>query len=228
MFRVALLTWCFVVLSCACFGQDEPAKIDKSQIPATGSDPRDFIPAGWKLEKQLTADLDGDGVSDYVLKLIENKPSKTAEDAVNDRARALVVLLADAGGKLTRAAVADRLLQCTQCGGAFYGVVEAPAEVTIDPKAVIVVAQDHGSREVSNMTFRFRYDASSKRFVLVGFDYAERDRATAKVVAESTNYLTGVRKTNGRASTISKAKIFMDDMDYEKFEEDAGKRLGIQ
>jgi hypothetical protein len=102
MFRVALLTWCFVVLSCACFGQDEPAKIDKSQIPATGSDPRDFIPAGWKLEKQLTADLDGDGVSDYVLKLIENKPSKTAEDAVNDRARALVVLLADAGGKLTR------------------------------------------------------------------------------------------------------------------------------
>jgi hypothetical protein len=100
--------------------------------------------------------------------------------------------------------------------------------VTIDPKAVIVVAQDHGSREVSNMTFRFRYDASSKRFVLVGFDYAERDRATAKVVAESTNYLTGVRKTNGRASTVSKAKIFMDDVDYEKFEEDAGKRLGIQ
>jgi hypothetical protein len=225
--RGALLCLCLVILSCAGFGQDEPARIKKSQIPATGRETGDFIPAGWKLEEQLSADLDGDGVADYVLKLIENKPGKTGEDTINDRARALVVLLANAGGKLTRAAVADRLLQCTGCGGAFYGVVEAPAKVAIDPRAVIVVEQDHGSREVSNMTFRFRYDPSSKRFVLIGFDYAERDRATAKVVAESTNYLKGVRKKDGRTSTVSKAAIFMDDVDYEKFEEDAGKRLGI-
>jgi hypothetical protein len=208
-------------------GQDEPARIKKSQIPTSGRYTRDFVPAGWKIEEQLAADLDADGTSDYVLKLIEDKPAKT-DDAVNDRARALVVLLAGAGGQLTRAAVADKLLQCTQCGGAFYGVVEAPATVTLDPRGVIVVEQDHGSNEVSNMTFRFRYDPSSKRFVLIGFDYAERDRATAKVVSESTNYVTGVRKTNGRASTVSKARIFMDEVDYEKFEEDAGKRLGTQ
>ena len=228
MFQTALLCLCSVVLNCACFGQEEPGRIRKSQIPITGRELRDFIPAGWKVEEQLSADLDGDGTSDYVLKLIENKPTKTAEDTVNDRARALVVLLADVGGKLTRVAVADKLLQCTQCGGAFYGVVEAPAGVTLDPKGVIVVEQDHGSNEVSNMTFRFRYDPTSKRFVLIGFDYAERDRGTAKTVSESTNYLTGVRKINGHTSTVSKAKIFMDDVNYEKFEEDAGKRLGTQ
>jgi hypothetical protein len=228
IFRAALLGLCLLVLTCASFGQDEPARISKSQIPATGHDTSDFVPAGWKLEEQLSADLDGDGTPDYVLKLIENKPGKTAEDTVNDRARALVVLLAEAREKLTRAAVADRLLQCTGCGGAFYGVIEAPAKVTIDPRGVIIVEEDHGSREVSNLAFRFRYDASSKRFVLIGFDYAERDRATAKMLAESINYLTGVRKTNGRTSTVSKAPIFMDDVDYEKFEEDAGKRLGIE
>jgi hypothetical protein len=228
LFRGLLLYLCLVALGGACPGQDAQGQLNKSQIPATGRDPHDFIPAGWKVEEQLSADLDGDGVTDYVLKLIEDKPAKTADDAVNDRARSLVVLLADTGGKLARAAVADKLLQCTQCGGAFYGSVETPAEVTIDPKGVIVVAQDHGSNEVSNSTFRFRYDASSKRFVLIGFDYADRDRATAKVVAETTNYLTGVRKINGRTAVVSKAKIFMDDVDYEKFEDAAAKRLGLQ
>jgi hypothetical protein len=228
MFRGALLLFCLVAFSCACLGQDERAKIKNSQIPVTGRYTRDFIPAGWKVEEQLAADLDGDGASDYVLKLIENKPAKTAEDTISNRARALVVLMASAEGKLTRVAVADKLLQCTQCGGAFYGFVEAPAQVTLEPRGVIVVAQDHGSNEVSNMTFRFRYDPGNKRIVLIGFDYAERDRATAKAVSESTNYLTGVRKTNGRTSTVSKAKIFMDDVDYEKFEEDAGKRLGTE
>ena len=225
MFRVGLLILCFVSLASWCFAQDERTTIKKSLIPAVGSDTRDFIPAGWKLEEQLSADLDGDGTSDYVLKLIENKQAKSS-DEMNDRARALIVLLQGADGKLSRAAVADKLLQCTGCGGAFYGVIDAPANVKID-KNVIVVEQDHGSREVSETTYRFRYDPASQHFILIGFDYAERDRANGKNASESTNYLTGVRKMNGKASIIPKSKIFMDDVDYEKFEEDAVNRLGL-
>ena len=227
MFRLILLTLTLLSLSSWCAAQDDRTTIKKSLIPATGTDTRNFIPQGWKLEEQKSADLDGDGNADYVLKLIEDKPAKTSEDMVNDRARALIVLLSDAKGNLTRAAVADKLLQCTGCGGAFYGVVEAPAEVEIDSKGVITVSQDHGSREVSNTTYKFRYDPAVKRFVLIGFDYAENDRLTAKVTSESTNYLTGVRKTNNRTSTITKTKIFLDDVDYEKFEEAAVKRLGL-
>ncbi|MFN2577240.1 MAG: hypothetical protein ABR607_06065 [Pyrinomonadaceae bacterium] len=226
MLRAGLLILCFAAFTCCCFAQDERTIIKKSLIPATGTDTRNFIPTGWKLEEQLSADLDGDGTSDYVLKLIEKKPAKNSEDVINDRARALVVLLQRADGTLWRAAIADKLLQCTGCGGAFYGFVEAPANVKIE-KNVIVVEQDHGSREVADVTFRFRYDPASQRFMLAGFDYSERDRANGKAVSESTNYLTGVRKTNGRTSTIMKTKVFIDDVDYEKFEEDAGKRLGL-
>ncbi len=227
MFRITLLIACLISLSSWCVAQDDRTTIKKSLIPVSGSDTRNFIPPGWKLEEQKAADLDGDGNADYVLKLIEDKPAKTSEDVVNDRARALIVLLSDANGKLTRVAVADKLLQCTGCGGAFYGVVEAPADVAVDAKGVITVSQDHGSREVSNTTYKFRYDPAAKRFVLIGFDYVENDRATAKVVSESTNYLTGVRKTNNRTATIAKTKIFLDDVDYEKFEEAAVKRLGL-
>ena len=225
MFRVSLLILCFVAITPWCLAQDERTTIKKSLIPATGSDTRDFIPPGWKLEEQLSSDLNGDGIADYVLKLIENKAAKSP-DEINDRARALIVLFQSADGKLSRAAIADKLLQCTGCGGAFYGVVDAPANVKIENNA-IVVEQDHGSREVSDVTFRFRYDPASQRFMLIGFDYTERDRANGKGASESTNYLTGVRKTNGRTSTVQRSKIFMDDVDYEKFEEGAVKRLGL-
>ena len=225
MFRVGLLILSFVTLTSWCFAQDERTTIKKSLIPASGNETSNFIPAGWKLEEQLSSDLNGDGSADYVLKLIQDKPAKTS-DEVNDRARALVILLQDANGKLARSAIADKLLQCTGCGGAFYGVVDAPANVTIE-KNVIVVEQDHGSREVSDLTFRFRYDSISQRFLLIGFDYTEHDRANGKAAAESTNYLTGVRRTNGKASTVPKSKIFLDDVDYEKFEEAAVKRLGL-
>ena len=133
-----------------------------------------------------------------------------------------------------RAAVADKLLQCTRCGGAFYGVSESPANVQIE-KGIIVVDQDHGSRNLTNTTYRFRYDAASQQFILIGFDYADADRATASVVSESTNYLTGVRiVTRGKGnrdiksrSTIPVKKTSIEQVDSEKFEAAAAKRLGL-
>jgi hypothetical protein len=98
-------------------------------------------------------------------------------------------------------------------------------------KGVIIVEQDHGSRDLTNTAYRFRYDADTQRFILIGFDFADTDRLTGKGVSESTNYLTGVRRvTRGKAitsSTISRQKIFIEDVDYEKFEVDADKRLNL-
>jgi hypothetical protein len=230
MFRRGLLAVGTLALATIAFSQDDRTLINKSLIPAQAGAIDDFVPKGWKIEEQLKYDLDADGRTDYLLKLIEDKPAKDKDDNPIDHARALVIVMQNESGKFTRAAVADKLLQCTQCGGAFYGVGEAPANVTID-KGVIVIEEDHGSRDVSDLTFRFRYDAASQKFILIGFDYSDRDRATAKVASESTNYLTGVRKTSkGRGavfSTITKTKISIDDVDYQKFEGEASKRLGL-
>jgi hypothetical protein len=211
-----------------------PVLIDKSRIPAVAANVREFVPTGWKIEEQLTGDLNGDGLPDHTLKLVEDKPAKDQDDIATERARALVIALAGRDGKLARAGVADKLLQCTRCGGAFYGVVESPANVEID-KGSIVVDQDHGSRNLTNTTYRFRYDAETRRFVLIGFEYADADRMTAQVVSESTNYLTGVRKvardkgekTLHSRTHISRKKIFLDEVDSERFEADAARRLRL-
>jgi hypothetical protein len=216
-----------------CFGQ-EPNRIEKSRIPAEAESIQNFVPAGWKIEEQVTGDLNGDSVPDYAVKLVEDKPAKDSDDVANERQRALVIVLQPQGGKFTRAAVADRLLQCTRCGGSFYGVSESPANVKIE-KGVIVVDQDHGSRNLTNTYYRFRYDAGSRQFVLIGFDYADADRATAQVISESTNYLTGVRtvfRSKGNRDVKSSSKIplkktSIEQVDSEKFEEAAAKRLGL-
>ena len=218
-----------------CVAQDERNLINKSRIPAEAGSIDKFVPAGWKIEAQLTGDLNGDSVPDYALKLVEDKPAKDSDDVATERQRALLVVLQKEAGKLTRAAVADKLLQCTHCGGSFYGVSESPANVKIEKGGVIMVDQDHGSRNLANTTYRFRYDATSQQFILIGFDYADADRATASVISESTNYLSGARvvmRSKGNRdvksrSTIPVKKVSIEQVDSEKFEEAAAKRLGL-
>jgi hypothetical protein len=222
------------LLPSVCLAQDDRRLIDKNRIPAEAETVEGFVPAGWKIDAQVTGDLNADSLPDYALKLVEDKPAKDEEGVATERQRALVIVLRKQGGKLSRAAVADKLLQCTRCGGAFYGVSESPANVQIE-KGSIVVDQDHGSRNLTNTTYRFRYDATKAQFILTGFDYADADRATASVVSESTNYLTGVRiVTRGKGnrdvksrSTIPVKKVSLEEVDSEKFEAAAAKRLGL-
>ena len=234
LLRIAICA-CVLVLPALCFAQDERAVIDKSLVPATADELQKFVPRGWKIEEQIKGDLNGDSVADFALKLIEDKPDKDASGDPTERYRAVVIVLQEAGGKLTRAAVAGKLLQCTRCGGAFYGFVETPATLEIK-NGIIEVNQDHGSRNLTNTYYKFRYDAATRQFVLIGFDYADADRLTANVMSESTNYLTGVRvTTRGKGNrdiktrtVIPRKKISIEDVDYEKFESDATRRLGLQ
>lgn len=229
-----LLFLIFVFVICSSRGAwAQNSAIDISKIPITADVPAGFAPAGWKVEGIAKGDLNADGRADLAIKLIEDKGAEEKETPQPDRNRVMVVAF-EVGGKLKRVAVADKLLQCTSCGGAFYGVLEAPASVSIS-KGVIVVEQEHGSREVSKSTFRFRHDASRGRFVLIGYDYSSYDRAAGGASAESTNYLTGLRITtigNGKRNSkkqtsIKPPKIFLDDVDGDAIEYEAVQRLGL-
>ena len=230
MKKLAFVLLLVAGLSLVASAQDKAA-FDVSKIPAMGDKPQDFAPSGWKVEETVRGDLNGDGKPDYAIKLIEDKP-KSADTEV-DRARVLVLGFDD-GGKIKRVAVADKLLQCTACGGAFYGVVDAPANVKIE-KGVLIVNQDHGSRDVTETTYRFRYDEQPSMFILIGFDYADRDRAEGGTHTESTNYLTGKRVTTtskGKRDTtkttiVEKMRYSITEIDAEDFEGKATHRLGL-
>src|SRR5260370_16599233 len=121
MFRGVALGACAFVLAVSTWAsaQDDRVLIDKSRIPTVAGDVNKFVPSGWKIEEQVTGDLNGDSVPDYALKLVEDKPAKDKDDVATERARALVIALAGEDGKLRRGGVADNLFKCTPCSVAF-------------------------------------------------------------------------------------------------------------
>ena len=205
--------------------------LDPGGVPAEGRSARDFVPKGWKLETDegvVSGDLNKDGAPDAVLRLVEDLPVEGADGVLNTRFRALVILLASPGGGFGRAAVATKLLGCTLCHGALGDPAGGNIQVEIK-NGVLDVNQLSGSREATDRTLRFRHDPATGRFLLIGEERSEYDRAAGGGTSHSTNYLTGVRVTKtttvgrgGRESTSSRttrvprARRFIEDVDYEE------------
>ena len=232
MKKIIAISLTLFTLGVTAFAQDlttiNPLSVPK--IAVSADKPDGFAPAGWKVEETITGDLNGDGKPDSAIKLAQIDASK--ESGIGG-SRVLVIAFNE-DGHLKRVAVAAKLLQCVDCGGAFYGVMPAPAGVTIE-KGVIVVENEHGSRDVSTSTFRFRYDPKADRITLIGYDYIDRDRLTGNGWNESTNYATNSRitsiykgkRTTTKRSVIKPTKIYIEDADGDAIEGQALHRLGL-
>lgn len=167
--------------------QDAPP-LDPARVPATGARVQDFVPAGWRVAHQVIGDLNGDTRADRVLHVVPRGDTDYDRDAVTaaPSTHAIIVLLADAGGRLRRGGVAARLLQPYMPQ---YGM-----EITIR-RGVLVVNQNFGMTGVTDLTHRFRWDAATRRLLLIGRDqfYYTRPQWNDDHVRRSENYLTGVR-----------------------------------
>ena len=220
---LATLLLLIVVFSASVFADDDRfVPLDKSKVPMTGRTTADFVPAGWKVEAQADGDLNGDSSGDSILTLIELKPA-----ADKMPARAVVVLLSNADGSLKNAGVGNRLVRCDGCGNSMEDV-----EIKIN-KGVINVEQEWGNSasQGGNSVMRFRYDKSSAKFLLIGADFFDHGGFSQKISSESSNYLTGERKTvkAGRREIVTKFKpetLSMDDVDWDALEEAAFERIG--
>lgn len=208
--------------------KDNP--FDASRVPESTTKLESYAQAGWKIEEIVKGDLNGDGKPDAAVKLAQIE--KDREGGIGG-SRVLVIAFAE-GSNWKRAAFGDKILQCVDCGGAFFGVMPAPAGVTIE-KGVLVIENEHGSRDVSKSTFRFRLIPGIGRFSLIGYDYTDNDRLTGEWTSESTNYSTMVRITQtgkGKRTTTKKSKItpttiYLEDADGEELEGKALHRLGL-
>jgi hypothetical protein len=162
--------------------------VDPARVPAAGVRVGDFVPAGWKVAAEARGDLDGDGRADRAVHLVPISSSwydASGTSAAPD-AQALLVLLGDAGGRLRRAGLAARLLQPS--------VPQWGLRLTIR-NGVLVVNENYGMTDVTDATHRFRWDAASRRFLLIGRDVLtyHRPQEMYDSVKRSENYLTGVR-----------------------------------
>lgn len=231
LMRIFLLGLSVMACAALAFAQEEQAAIsfNDSALPRTAAAIEKFVPAGWTIEARISGDLNGDGMPDAALELIEKPEANVEKYDQPSRERVLLILFKNRDGKFERAATAKTLLQCTGCGGAFYGVVEAPANIEI-ARGILIIKQDSGSREVTETTYKFRYNAGAKKLALIGYDVSERDRATGAMTNESTNYVTGVKitetfqyskklekyvKKNSRQTKAARSPQYLETINYE-------------
>ena len=182
-----------LLVSTLALAHADPKPLSVAKVPVRADAPALFAPRGWKIEKRISGNLNADKLADAALVLVENKPVKGADGSPTARQRALVVLLREGKG-WHRVGFNGELLPGTRDGGAFYGMVETPVDVSI-ARSNVVVHAEAGSREVSNSTQLLRYIPAKKGVYLIGLDTSTNDRATGDVVSTSSNFLTGVKRT---------------------------------
>lgn len=219
-----ILTVCLCILAASvAFGQGEQGYIDKAKVPATGAKTSDFAPAGWKIETEAKGDLNGDRLPDAAMIVQE----ATATDG-KSRGRAVIVVTAQSDKTWKKAVVVDEIIQCVDCGG-------NRGDVGVEIKNGVISISDYSgsSAAYGNQTYRFRFEAATGRFQLVGADFVS-GRGPEHINNESNNYLTGVRRTTKMRGTkkdvvsvthFKTTKAYLDDVDIQALDEAAFKRI---
>lgn len=127
-----------------------------------------FIAKEMKAIALETADLNGDGTTEFLLVLEKSKSQPTDDNA--DDSRSLLVIVRDRQGKLKLAARNEKIVYCRSCGGAFGDPLDG---VEANRKSFVV----------------YNYGGSWQRWGdYYQFNYSRRDRTWQLVLVQKTNY----------------------------------------
>lgn len=162
-----------------------------------------YVLDGWKVIASATGDLNRDGQNDYVLVLEENNPANLKPNngrwpnVINLNPRRLVVLFKSADGyhEVLRR---DGFLPSEHAEGLPY--LQDPLikdGVRIKRGSVWIMLrewQNHGSYDITDIQFKFRYESSTRRFRLIGYDRSESLYRYDKQIDYSINYRTEKKK----------------------------------
>ncbi len=143
-----------------------------STLSFTQDDPelKAFVPKGFSINQVATGDFNGDGRPDKIVVL------DFESDKKNEENRPLLILLRGANGKLLLAKKINTALLCQSCGGTMGDPLQ---EIEVE-KNGFAISYYGGSSWRWGMSYRFRYDAALKTWIL----YQYSDTSTRPAFAE--------------------------------------------
>ena len=148
-----LLMFCFSVISAH-------AQTEAVEVPV---EVKPFVEQRTKPIALESADLNGDGLQDYILVLERENPSIKDENDFPKNQRPLLILVRGADNKLTAAKRNELIVMCSQCGGMmgdpFAGVSVA--------KNTFTVSHYGGSAWRWSVAYKFNYSRIDRTWQLV-------------------------------------------------------------
>lgn len=171
------------------------AASDAPLLPRKASSVARFVPPGWDIEQQHSADLNRDGRRDVLL-LLRAAPAGPPPRLSPPR---LLAVLLGAGGGYALSAQNGRLIP--QVDLATQDDPLADGELVVRPGGFDIklgLMASVGSYLSASLRYRFRRQGGC--FRLIGYDRLETHRATLDTQDLSINFLTGaVVRTSGNA-----------------------------
>ena len=183
------------------------AQTESVNVPA---EVRPFVPFVEEATRAIaleSADLNGDGMKDYVL-VLEKRYPPMDEDGLPQNQRPLLILLRGKDKKLTEAARSETVVMCSRCGGVF-GDPFSGLEVG---KNTFTVNHYGGSSWRWTANYTFKYSRIDKTWQLVrvektSFHTSEPEKMTRKIMTPPKDF--------GKVDIAD-----FDPADYEGTEED--------
>jgi len=147
-----LLTVCFSVITA--HAQTEAVAVPDEVKP--------FVEQRTKPIALESADLNGDGLKDYILVLERENPLKDDDDFPKNE-RPLLILVRGADNKLTAAKRNESIVMCSKCGG----MMGDPFEGVTVAKNTFTVTHYGGSAWRWSVDYKFNYSRIDKTWQLV-------------------------------------------------------------
>jgi hypothetical protein len=174
-------------------------------IPAKASTVQQFVPQGWTLEQQKSADFNADGRKDVLILL------RRAEATKGSPERIVAVALRASGARARYELFESNQQLIPHTGDEGQEDPMADGELNVRPRGFEVkfsLMSSAGSYQMMTVRYRFRFDRDC--FRLIGYDRMETHRGTLDTRDTSVNFLTGavIQRTGNAESNGSKSRRY--------------------
>ncbi len=170
-------------------------------LNSEGKDLKEIIPEKWNILKSERGDLNNDGIQDLVfviqdtkLSNIKKNPSAIGVNTIDSNPRILGIYFGTKNGVFIKEIQSDNFIALKD-----DPTMDEPLDILeISKKGILKVGfrfwYSAGSREVTNYTYKFRFQ--NDEFALIGYDSSVVNRFSAKYIDHSVNFLTNKMKVS--------------------------------
>jgi hypothetical protein len=149
---------------------------------------RPFVATGTRPLSMAGADLNGDGLQDFVL-VLERQKAQPSDPDREDRQRPLLILVRQPGGALKEVKRNDRIVYCSTCGG----MMGDPFQGIQAGLKTFTVAHYGGSAWRWSVDYKFNYSRRDNTWQLVrvqesGFHTSEPGKVKTGVYTPPKHY----------------------------------------
>jgi hypothetical protein len=178
--------------------------VDYPVLPARATTADGFLPSGWRIEEQLSGDLNGDQRDDLVLVLRQQDPRNIVEhdgfgiSPLDSNPRMLAIAFAGPAGGYTLAAQNHTLITRHEAPNLSDVFEDGPGVSIVRGRlrTTLFFFSNAGSWSTGSASFTFRWQDGA--FALIGYDSSSLMRNSGHTESLSINYATRrVRHTEG-------------------------------